>query len=131
VSLFVKHFLLAGVPGIIWLVALITLLHHLLTGRNRVWVQGSITGFLKEEDIEGPSYRSRIMFDVDGRPIELLDELSFGYNAHYIGQRLWVGYRPDDPEQAQVWRIWPSLVCVGIFFAGAIVFWLGMSRMGE
>ncbi|MGO9597627.1 MAG: hypothetical protein ACLP7Q_06470 [Isosphaeraceae bacterium] len=69
------------------------------------------------------------MFDVDGQPIEVLDELSFGYKAHHVGQRFWVGYRLDEPEHPRVWRIWPSLIRVAVLFAGIFVLWPAMSRM--
>jgi hypothetical protein len=131
VSQFVKHSLLAGVPGIMSLVALIALVHRFLSDQGRVWVQGTVTGIVEGEDSDGPSYRSRIVFDADGRPIELLDEMSFGYKAHQVGQELWVGYRPDEPEQARVWRIWPSIMCAGVLFAGVLVFWLVTSRISE
>ena len=61
-------------------------------------------------------------------PNEVLDELSFGYRAHHVGQRLWVGYRPDKPEQAQVWRVWASFMVAAILFAGVFALWLGTSR---
>ena len=122
VSQIAKQLLLIGVPAIMSLVASITLVHRFLTAQGRVWVQGTFTGIVEGADSDGPLYRSRIMFDVDGQPIEVLDEMSFGYKAHQIGQQLWVGYRPDEPEQARVWRIWPSLILRRDLLYGSIRF---------
>ena len=127
VSQIAKQLVVIGVPAIMSLAALITLAHRLLTGQGRIWVEGTVTGIVEGADSDGPLYRSRIVFDVDGQPIEVLDEMSF--RAHQVGQQLWVGYRPDEPKQARVWRIWPNLMVAAIFFTGAIVLWLGISRM--
>jgi len=128
-SQIVQYFLLAGIPGIITLVASITLVQRFLTARGRVWVQGTVTGIVEGAGFDEPVYRSRIMFDADGQPIEVLDEMSFSYKAHQIGRQLCVGYRPDNPEQARVWRLWPILMLAAIFLWGAVVLWLGMSRI--
>jgi hypothetical protein len=125
-----EQLLLVGVPGIMTLVGSITLIHRFLTGRRGIWMQGTVTGIVVGRDSDGALYRSRIIFgDVDDQPTEVLDEFSFNYKAHHIGQKLWVGYCPEEPNRVRVWRIWPSLASAAVLVAGVFVLWLGMNRL--